>query len=155
VNFRELFKLTDSFRASVWLIVAYLIHLTEEWFGGFPEWSRVIRGDGVSAERFVLINSIALLLFVILAARTRQRPGMVWFPTTLAAVFLLNGILHTLATFRYDVYSPGTVTGLLISIPLGFLVLHAMRERLSTNAFVGCLGLAALVHVFITFAAFR
>jgi hypothetical protein len=148
-------KLSDPFQASVWLIAAYLIHLGEEWFMGFPEWSRVIRGAGVSSEEFLTINSIALVLFLILAAVTRQRPGMAWFPATLATIFSLNGVLHALATLRYDVYSPGTVTGMLISFPLGLFVLHEMRERLSAAAFSGCLVLGVLVHVFITFVAFR
>ena len=51
---KELAHLSDPYRASVWLIAAYLIHLAEEWFGGFPEWSRVIRGAGVSSQEFLL-----------------------------------------------------------------------------------------------------
>ena len=148
-------KLSDPFPASVWMIAAYLIHLGEEWFMGFPEWSRVIRGAGVSSEEFIAINSVALILFLILAAITRRRPGMAWFPATLATIFSLNGVLHALATLRYDVYSPGTVTGMLISFPLGLLVLHELRGRLSPAAFSGCLALGVLVHVFITFVAFR
>jgi hypothetical protein len=147
-------KLSDPFQASVCLIVAYLIHLAEEWFLGFPEWSRVIRGAGVSSDEFVAINSVALVLFLILAAVTR-RSGMAWFPATLATILSLNGVLHALATLRYDVFSPGTATGMLISFPLGLFVLHEMRGRLSAAGFVGCLLLGALIHVFITFVAFR
>lgn len=147
-------KLSDPFQASAWLIVAYLIHLSEEWFMGFPEWSRVIRGAGVSAEEFVAINSVALVLFLILAVITR-RSGKALFPATLATILSLNGVLHALATMRYDVYSPGTVTGMLISFPLGLFVLHEMRERLSAAAFSGCLALGVLAHILITFIAFR
>ena len=147
-------NLSDPFQASAWLIAAYLIHLSEEWFLGFPEWSRVIRGAGVSSEEFVATNSGALMLFLILAAVTR-RSAMAWFPATLATIFSLNGVLHALATLRYDVYSPGTASGMLISFPLGLLVLHEMRGRLSAAAFAGCLLLGVLIHVFITFVAFR
>jgi hypothetical protein len=145
----------DPYRASAWLIAAYLIHLAEEWFGGFPEWSRVIRGAGVSSQEFIVINAIALALFVALSAITRRRPGMAWFPSILAAIFVINGILHALATWRYGVYSPGTVSGLLIYLPLGVLVLREMREYLSSNALIACLGLGAVAHVFITYVAFR
>jgi hypothetical protein len=148
-------RLTDPHRASVWLIAAYLIPLAEEWFGGFPEWSRVIREAGVSSQRFILINSIALALFVVLSVTARRRPGLAWFPSTLAAIFLINGVLHALATWRYGVYSPGTVSGLLIYIPLGVLVLREMREYLSESAFIACLGMGAVAHVFISFIAFR
>lgn len=152
---RELAKLSDPYRASVWLIAAYLLHLAEEWFADFPEWSRVIRGTGVSPRQFMLINSIAMALLIILSARARRHAGMAWFPAVLAAVFVINGVLHTLATLRYGVYSPGTVTGLLIFIPLGALVLRGMREQLATAAFMACLGFGGLVHVLVTFVAFR
>ncbi|MGI9272608.1 MAG: HXXEE domain-containing protein [Woeseiaceae bacterium] len=148
-------RLSSPFQASVWLIIAYLIHLCEEWFWGFPEWSRVIRGEGVSSDTFIAINSIGLLLFVTLAALTRRRPEMAWFPAILATIFSLNGVLHALATWRYGVYSPGTVSGILISLPLGLLVLREMRKRLSVAAFTGCLVWGVIAHIFITFIAFR
>jgi hypothetical protein len=148
-------RLSNPFQAAAWLIAAYLIHLGEEWFMGFPEWSRVIRGAGVSSYDFVAINSAALILFLILALVTRQCKDMAWFPATLATIFSLNGVLHALATLRYDGYSPGTVTGMLIFFPLGLLVLHEMRRHLSLAAFSGCLALGVLAHVFITFVAFR
>lgn len=148
-------RLSSPFQASAWLIVAYLIHLCEEWFFDFPEWSRVIRGEGVSSDMFIAINSIGLVLFVTLAATTRRRPEMAWFPAILATIFSLNGVLHALATLRYGVYSPGTVTGMLISFPLGLLVLREMRKRLTTAAFSGSLAWGVLAHIFITFIAFR
>ena len=135
--------------------MAYLLHLCEEWFFDFPAWSRVIRGAGVSADMFVAINSVGLVLFVSLAAMTWRRPAMAWFPATLATIFSLNGVLHALATLRYGVYSPGTVTGLLVSLPLGLLVLHELRSRLSLAAFSACLVAGAVAHAFITFVAFR
>lgn len=152
---REQAKLSDPYYASVWLIAAYLVHLAEEWFADFPEWSRVIRGAGVSSQRFVLINLFALALFIALTARVRRRPAMAWFPAVLAAIFLINGILHALATWRYGVYSPGTVSGLLIYMPLCVLVLREMRAYLSSNTFFACLAMGAVAHVFITFIAFR
>jgi hypothetical protein len=148
-------QLRDPFTASLFLIAAYLIHLAEEWFAGFPEWSRVIRGDGVSSEEFLVINSVFLALIIVLTVRTRRRPEMAWFPAVLASVFVINAVLHTLATFRYEVFSPGTVSGLLISAPLGILILREMRAHLSATALAGCLGLGGLIHVFVTFIAFR
>jgi hypothetical protein len=96
-----------------------------------------------------------LALFVVLSATARQRRGMAWYPAILAAIFVINGVLHALATWRYGVYSPGTVSGLLIYIPLGIFVLREMREYLSVNVFIACLAMGAVAHVFITFIAFR
>jgi len=155
MEFRELVSLSEPHRASIWLIAAYLVHLAEEWFWGFPEWSRVIRGAGVSSQQFMLINSVALALFISLGLMVRRRSGMAWFPAVLASVFVINGVLHSLATLRYGVYSPGTVTGLLIFIPLGVLVLREMREHLSIARFAGCLVAGGVVHVFVTLIAFR
>ena len=68
---------------------------------------------------------------------------------------MINAVLHALATWRYGAYSPGTVSGLLIYVPMGIVVLREMRSYLSMSAFAACLGAGAIAHVFITFVAFR
>lgn len=147
--------MADPFRASLLLIAAYLVHLAEEWIGDFPTWSRLVRGNGVSADEFLLINASFLALLGTLSVVANRRAGMAWYPATLAAIFVINAVLHTLATWRYGVYSPGTITGLVIYLPLGVMVLRKMRAQLSVNALTACLVAGALIHVFITFIAFR
>ena len=108
-------------RAAMLLPVAFLLHLAEEWFGGLPAWTLIAPGGEVSPERFLLINAIAFLLFGIGTLAAFHYPSMAWFGASFAALVGLNGALHTLATLGLGYYSPGTVTGLLLYIPLRVL----------------------------------
>ena len=128
------------------LPIAYLLHLAEEWFGGFSAWTRTALGFEVSEERFLLINGIALLVFVsgTLAALRYRR--MAWFAASLAALLGLNGILHTLASVGLARYSPGTITGLLIYIPLSVIVLRLSSARLATPVFAGAIVFGVALH---------
>jgi hypothetical protein len=155
VKSKDLPGLSDPFRASAWLVAAYLVHLAEEWFFDFPAWSRVIRGAGVSGQEFIIINAVFLALLLLMTATVRRRPAMTWFPVTLALIFMVNGFLHTLASWRYGVFSPGTATGIVVYFPLGVLVLRGLWHRLSAGAQVGCIVASILIHAFVTFVAFR
>jgi hypothetical protein len=48
----------------------------------------------------------------------------------------VNGLLHVIATVAYSTYSPGTVTGLLVFVPLGCLSLWSMSRCLPRHQFV-------------------
>ena len=142
-------------RPAVLLFVAYLSHLAEEWFGGFPAWTRAVLGNGVSAERFALVNGIGLLLFATLTLVALRSPSMVWFYTSFAALTGINGVLHALATLAFGRYSPGTITGLLLYLPLSVIVLGATSSRLSGPVFaISVLG-GMLFHGFVTFMALQ
>ena len=141
-------------RAVLLLPVAFLFHLAEEWFGGISAWTLVALGNEISPERFVLINGIALPIFVIGALAAYRHTRMAWFAVTLAALFGLNALLHTLATLGLGRYSPGTVTGLLLYIPLSAIVLRASAARLSGAIFVKAVFFGVLIHGLISFLAF-
>ena len=133
-------------RTTALLPIAYLLHLAEEWIGDLPGWFLVALGTEVSDERFLLVNGIGLLVFVTgtwAALRYRQ---MAWFAASLAALFGLNGVLHTLATIGLGSYSPGTITGLLLYIPLSVVVLRSSSARLATPVFAGAIVFGAALH---------
>lgn len=141
-------------RAAIYLLFAYLLHLAEEWFGGISEWTRVILGIEISPERFVLINASAFLLFAIGTLAASSIPRMAWFSASFAALLGLNGVLHTLATLGFGVYSPGTVTGLLLYIPLSAIVLRASYAQLSRSVFASSVLFGVLLHGFVALLAF-
>jgi len=86
-----------------------VLHLGEEWFGGFLAWTPIALGYEISVERFILINATSLAVFIIGTVSALRYPRMNWFAATLAALLTLNGILHTLATFGFGYYSPGRI----------------------------------------------
>ena len=138
------------------LPLAYVAHLCEEWWGGpgFSAWVQAVLGAEVSPTRFILINAIAFPLFTIgtiLAIRSRRYS---WFAATLSALLLLNGALHLLASVGFATYSPGTVTGVLLYLPLGYLVLRHMQFILSVQVFTRAIVAGIVAHAMVAIAAF-
>lgn len=137
------------------LPVAVLLHIVEEWFGGFPAWASTVLGTEISPERFLLINAIGFAIFVVGALAALLSPHMVWFGVSLAALVGLNAALHGLASLIVGSYSPGTVTGLLLYIPLSAILLRSSASQLPRAVFVGSVLFGILVHALATFSALR
>ncbi len=142
-------------RMALLLPVAFLLHLAEEWFGGISAWTLIALGSDISTERFVMINGIAFPIFVAGTVAAYYYPRMAWFSASFAALLGLNGLLHTLATLGLGLYSPGTVTGLLLYLPLSAIVLRASATQLSRSVFASSVLIGVLIHGLISFLAFR
>ena len=135
------------------LPVALLVHQLEEWFGGFPEWTQSVLPPGVSPERFVIINVIGFVLFGAGTLAARRAPSMTWFPTSFAALICLNGVLHLLATVVFGRYSPGVVTGLLLSVPAGTIVLRWAWTHLPRAQFTASVAAGVAIHALVSLVA--
>ncbi len=142
-------------RAAALLPIVFLLHLAEEWFGGLSAWTLLALGNEISAERFILINGIALPIFVAGTVAAFFSPRMAWFSASFAALLGLNGVLHTLATLGLGLYSPGAVTGLLLYIPMSVIVLKSSFTQLSRPIFASSVLFGVLIHSLVSFLAFR
>jgi len=140
----------------IFLPIAFLAHICEEWLGGpgFPAWTQSTFSVGVSPARFVLMSGGGLLVMTVsIIAALRDRRGA-WLAVTFAAMITVNGLLHAIATAAFSTYSPGTITGLLVFVPLGSLALLSMSRCLPRHQFVlAALGGVAL-HALVLFIAF-
>ena len=108
-----------------WLIpLAYLVHLFDEYFSGdgFPNWFSGIFDVSLSITDFVVINSIGLTATVITAILYKQGKVNNFIIATLGILFFINGIIHLIASGLTATYSPGTITGTIIYLPLGFVI---------------------------------
>ena len=141
-------------RMALLLPVAFLLHLAEEWFGGISAWTLIALGNEISAERFLFINGIAFPIFVAGTVAAYYYPRMAWFSASFAALLGLNGVLHALATLGLGLYSPGTVTSLLLYLPLSVVVLRASATELSRSVFASSVLFGVLIHGLISFLAF-
>jgi Protein of unknown function with HXXEE motif len=104
------------------LIIAAL-HIIEEfvWPGGFGAWYREYRPEiaqSVSTRYLVIVNAVLLACCAVVAV-SAPKPRIVAALLTIVAVLFGNGVFHAWATWRMKRYSPGTVTGLTLYIPLG------------------------------------
>jgi hypothetical protein len=138
------------------LVAAYIAHLCEEWWGGtgLPRWFHSTLGADVSPDRFLAINTVALPLFVAGMTGAISSSRLAWIAVALSALLLLNGVIHLLATAAFATYAPGTVTGTLLYLPLGGLVLSSMSRSLPGPVFRRAVigGIAA--HALVTLIAF-
>lgn len=100
-------RLSAAPRAAILLPIAFLLHLAEEWFGGFSAWTLMVLGNEISPERFVVINASSFLFFVLGTLAAFHYPRLAWFAASLAALLGLNGALHTLATLGLGLLLPG------------------------------------------------
>jgi hypothetical protein len=140
----------------IFLPIAFFAHICEEGLGGpgFPTWTQNTLRWGVSPARFVLMSSSGLLLMTVSVIAALRNRRVAWLAATVAAMITVNGLLHALATAAYSTYSPGTITGLLVFVPLGSVTLLSMSRRLPRREFVlATLGGVAF-HAFVLFIAF-
>ena len=127
----------------LWLFVpAYMIHVAEEWFAGFPLWLRQIVGRPLPDPAFVLINAAALVLLIasIRAATRAEHNG--WIGVAIATISLINTTAHAAGAALTQSYAPGLVSAVVFYVPLGTLVMirafdHAPRAQVERGIIVG------------------
>lgn len=136
------------------LPAAFGAHLAEEWFGGFSQWTATALGNEVRPDRFLLINLVALPIFTGCAIAALRTDKAAWLAASLATLFGLNGALHLLATLAFGQYSPGTVTGTVLYIPLAVVVLRSLSGRLAAALFFRAVAVAVVAHAGVAALAF-
>jgi hypothetical protein len=108
----------------VWLLpVSYALHVLEEWFGGFPEWTAIVVGSPLPRGAFVVINAVAFAAMILATRATTRRESNGWMGIAIATILLVNGIAHILGSLVTGTYSPGLLTGTILYLPLAQLTL--------------------------------
>lgn len=138
------------------LPLAYLAHLAEEWWGGegFPLWASRFSGRTLTDERFLLINGVAWPLMLAGCLLAVQFPSLLWLAVSFATLLLVNGGLHLLGSVASGSYSPGTVTGVLLYLPLGIITLRRLHPLVSPKEFRGGVVLGIVLHAIVFVVAF-
>lgn len=132
------------------LPLSFLLHIGEEWWGGFAVWTERALGMGVSTDRFIVLNGIGWPLFAVLTVVAVRQPSWWWFVTTFATLVVVNAVLHALASLATWTYSPGLITALCLYLPVGgFALLDGSRRRpRATFGWAVLLGVA--IHAAVT-----
>lgn len=145
----------------LWLFVpAYLVHVGEEWVGGFPEWIGTVVGGALPAAAFLILNGVALVLVVagIVAAIREDRYG--WIAVAIATIVLINTVVHAAGAALTGSYSPGLVSAVVLYVPLGSLAMiraidQASRTQLARGIVAGFLIHAIVGLIVLTLARTR
>ncbi len=139
----------------LWLFVpAYLAHLAEEWWAGFPEWIAVFARRPLPAAAFVAINAVALVVLIAAVRATTHRESNGWMAVAIATVFTLNALLHLLGSLASASYSPGMLTGVVIYVPLGLLTLLRAWHQQPPSEFARGAAAGVAVHAVVVIVAF-
>jgi len=108
-----------------WLLWAPLgttcLHVFEEfvWPGGFPRWYRRYRVNTKSVtRRFLVIINTGLLVTLLEGAMAGNTPFGVVLLLTFSGILFSNGCWHLWASYNSRTYSPGTISGTLLYLPL-------------------------------------
>jgi hypothetical protein len=140
-------------RAVVLLPVALALHVAEEWFGGFTEWASLALNVSIGIDRFLGINLAGLVLFALGAASAYRNPRAAWIGVSLAALVGINAIAHTVLSVALGDYSPGTVTGLLLYIPLCIIIFRWAAAHQPRSVVVGSILFGIGFHAVATLSA--
>jgi hypothetical protein len=100
---------------------AVILHIFEEFVypGGFVAWYRRYRVDAsrITTRFLIIINAVLLIACWDSAILVRRGNGAAFW-LAIAALTASNGCWHVWASFKSREYSPGTITGVAIYVPL-------------------------------------
>jgi hypothetical protein len=147
---------TDGFTGSwAWLFPAsYLIHIAEEYWGGFPAWIARFWGVESSSGHFLSWNGGALVMMTVGVWLVLRTKSYRWLLVSFATVVLINGLVHTVASMVTLSYSPGLVSGLLLFVPLGALTLRRAFRDVNRRTLRAGIIVGVLMHMAVVLLAF-
>ena len=132
---------------TLWLClfpVTYLIHISEEHWGGdgFSEHLLKTRGVKLKKRDFFLMTGLGWLGMVVLTAFALKLEFPQLLLVMFGTAFLANGLSHTATGVLKAKYNPGLVTAILLWIPQGAITLARLagemsRGRFLTGMFIG------------------
>lgn len=109
------------------LLGAAAAHVAEEFFGGFIDYSRELADRfkrlrfSVTLVQFVLVNAVFLGLCLTAALVWPDHPV---FCLSIPSVMLINTCMHLVPMLATRRYSPGSVSALLLYVPLSVYAFH-------------------------------
>jgi hypothetical protein len=142
----------------LWLFPAtYLIHITEEYWGGggYSRYMKLARGVELPPWRFLLLNGIGLALMILGVVLARRYRFSQWLMVCLGALVMGNGLSHTINATLSREYNPGLVSGLLIWIPLGLAALYYVKRRMAARRYWIALAVGIGIQVVVALLALR
>jgi len=137
-----------------WFIpVAYLFHLTDEYFFGFHQWFSGIFDVNLSLNDFIIINSIGFIATVAVATLYSLNKLNHFAIAVIGSLFFINGIIHIAASIFTASYSPGTLSGLLFYVPLGYLIYKNFFPHLQKQQRSLCMATAICIQIVVAVVA--
>jgi hypothetical protein len=132
-----------------WLLpLAYLIHISEEYWGGggYSAYMARVRGVHMTPTRFLVLNGIGCGLMLLGLFLARRLKFLEWLVVCLCTVEAANGVSHTITAVAKSSYNPGVVTGLLLFIPLGAAGLYLLKKSMSRSRYLTAMAVGVAIQ---------
>ena len=145
-------------RFLVWLLPsAYVVHIIEEFYGGegLPMWLSHFINANISNLDFILINSVALSIVVLFSFYYSFYKQNNLLFLALISLFFINGIVHLAASIYSNTYSPGSVSGVLLYLPIGVFIFKKLKPLLTFSERAAGIGLGFLIHIVVVVVAWN
>jgi hypothetical protein len=126
----------------------------EEYWGGFPDWIARFWGVESSLSNFLSWNGGALFMMAVGVALVLKTKSYRWLLVSFGTVFLVNGLVHAIASLLTKSYSPGLVSGLLLFVPLGTVTLARARRLVNRRTLRAGIIVGVLMHAVVVLLAF-
>jgi hypothetical protein len=113
----------------------FLVHIAEEYLGGFPARWAELTGLQISGAAFLGANALFWVLMASASVWILLRPKLGLLVVALATIVTINTVAHTGHALVSASYSPGLVSALVLWLPLAGVAFVRGRRSLSGRAF--------------------
>ena len=103
--------------------VTYVVHIAEEYIGDFVEFTAKLGGLVLSDSAFLVGNGVFLVAMCVALLWASKQPSRDPWLVVLGTIVAINAFLHVGGTLLASSYSPGTISGLVLWLPLGIVAL--------------------------------
>jgi hypothetical protein len=122
---------------------------------GLPDWFSGVFNANLSLNDFIIINSIGLTAVVVIVILYGLDKVNNFLIVALGSLFFLNGLIHLAASLVTATYSPGTISGVILYIPLGVLIFKKILPLLPEQQHSLSIVAGIIAHIIISVIAFN
>lgn len=157
---RHLFNSFSDTWLIFWLILfplTYLAHIAEEYWGGGGYSAYLLRSHFVelSPGRFLVLQTLGMFLMLVGILISIPLRFPLTMLTIIAAVILVNGLVHAARSVIELSYTPGVVTATFLWIPLGAVSLISTWNNMRTGRFLFAVAVGCSISLLVEVIAMR
>jgi len=143
-----------------WLLLfplTYILHIAEEYWGGGGYSAYLMRSHFVelSPARFLALQSFGMFLMLLGVLVSIPLRFPLTMLTIIAAIILVNGLVHTVRSLIEWNYTPGLVTAVLLWVPLGTISLLNTWNNMRSGRFLFAVIVGSAISLLVELIAMR
>jgi len=129
------------------LPILALFHIIEEYWFSLTSWINLYLNSDFSISDFLTINMIGLIILSTNSILHLLKIGSNFVTAIFGSLLAVNGILHILLSLVTVTYVAGTITGIVLYLPLGYMLYKHLFPHLSDVERKSTIPIAVLLHI--------